>query len=283
MESIRFERLVKSFNLEVHQFDQSSGPIGLLIGLAQQRYSTNRIGEFVSSEFPQVGIYTSPLLSEGSYLFVGVITEAVATFLTETMQTEVFRTGSFDVEKDLHHFLQSEKSVSLIDLKCSGCLLKDNCARCRHTNSPRSVSELEETRLIDEAIECVSVPGHDNKFMFVLDYPELPGVELIEKYSAGQGSNKNIAVQSSTNLRKKLEREGYLVDFHDQIWDAVKKGEFVEVNDEIRHLHHGLPFSFQLVNYVHKATSSSTKLRVISNSSISRVGGSLNENICCGN
>ena len=123
---------------------------------------------------------------------------------------------------------------------------------------------------------------NDNKFMSPPDYPELPGVELTQKYSAGQGSNKNIAIQSSTNLRKKLEREGYLVDFHTQIWDAVQKGEFVEVNDEIRHLHQGLPFSFQLVNYVHKATSSSTKLRVISNSSISRVGGSLNENICCG-
>ena len=89
-------------------------------------------------------------------------------------------------------------------------------------------------------------------------------------------------MQSSTNLRKKLEREGYLEDFHAQIWAAVEKGEFVEVTDEIKQLHQGLPFSFQLVNYVHKATSSSTKLRVISNSSISRVGGSLNENICVG-
>ena len=79
IESNRFERLVKSFNMEPHQFDTSSGPIGLLIGLAQQRYGTNRIGEFISDEFPQVGIYTSPLLSQGAFLFVGVIAEAVAT------------------------------------------------------------------------------------------------------------------------------------------------------------------------------------------------------------
>ena len=90
--------------------------------------------------------------------------------------------------------MQSEKSVSLIDLKCSACLLKDNCARCRHTNSPRSVSELEETRLIDEAIQCVSVAGSENKFMFLLDYAVLPGIELTQKYAAGQGSNKKIAV-----------------------------------------------------------------------------------------
>ena len=118
--------------------------------------------------------------------------------------------------------------------------------------------------------------------MFLLDYPELPGVELTQKYLAGQGSNKNVATQSSLNLRRKLKREGYLSDFHTQIWDSVEKGKFTEVTDQVRDAHQGLPFRYQLINYVHKATSNSTKLRVISNSSISRVGGSLNQNICCG-
>ena len=99
---MRFEHLVKSFNLLPHQFDQSSGPIGLLIGLSEQRYGTNRIGRFISTEYPKVGIYTSPLLSEGAYLFVGVISETVASYSTECLETEVFRTGSFDVEKSLH-------------------------------------------------------------------------------------------------------------------------------------------------------------------------------------
>ena len=222
--------------METSQFDTSSGPIGLLIGLAQQRYCTNRVGEFISEQYPQVGIYTSPLLSQGSFLFVGVISEAMATEATEAfeateVQTEVFRVNTFNVERDLHNFLQSEKAINLIDLKCSVCLLKDNCARCKHTNSPRSVEQMEETRLIDEAIECVSVPGSDDRFMFTLDYPELPGAGLAEKYEAGQGSNRNTARQSSINLRKKLEREGYLTEFNQQIWDAVNKGEFVEVND----------------------------------------------------
>ena len=136
-----------------------------------------------------MGIYTSPLLSQGSFLFVGVIAEAMATYSTEiqTIQTESFRINTFGIEKDLHNFLQAEKSINLVDLKCTACLLKNNCARCRHTNSPRSVEQLEETRLIDEAIECVSVPGSDDRFMFLLDYPELPGVGLAENYLAGQG------------------------------------------------------------------------------------------------
>ena len=70
---------------------------------------------------------------------------------------------------------------------------------------------------IHEAIHCVSVPGKDNQWMFLLDYPELPEVDLTQKYLAGQKSNKAIAVQSSTNLRKKLEREGYLEVFTFQL------------------------------------------------------------------
>ena len=120
IEPMRFERLVKSFNLLPHQFDQSSGPIGLLIGLSEQRYGTNRIGSFISTEYPKVGIYTSPLLSEGAFLFVGVISETTASYSTECLETESFRTGSFDVEKSLHEFLQSEKKCFINKLEVFG-------------------------------------------------------------------------------------------------------------------------------------------------------------------
>ena len=153
------------------------------------------------------------------------------------MQTEVLRTGTFGIEGDLHKYLDAEKSINLVDLKCTACLLKNNCKMCCHTNDPRSVAELEETRLINESIQCVSLPESPDKFMFLLDYPELPGVELTQKYLAGQVSNQNVATQSSLNLQRKLEREGYLSEFHTQIWDSVEKGEFVEVTYQVREHH----------------------------------------------
>merc|ERR1712208_126699 len=207
IEPARFERLIKSFNLLPEQFDTNSGQIDLLLGLGEQLYGTSRIGSFVSSEFPKVGVYTSPLLSQGAYLFVGVLTDCSTSFSTDVFESESFRVGTFDVERSLHQFLESEKSVPLVDLKCSGCLLKENCSRCKHTNSPRSIADLEETRMIDESITCVPVPGKDNTWQFELDYPELPDINLSEKYQCGAKSNRSIAVQSSTNLRKKLERE----------------------------------------------------------------------------
>ena len=136
--------------------------------------------------------------------------------------------------------------------------------------------------MLDESITCVPVPDKENTWQFELDYPELPDVNLSEKYQCGANSNRNVAVQSSTNLRKKLEREGFLDEFREQIMTAVNKGEFLQVTDEVKNAHDGLALSYQLINYVHKSTSSTTKLRVISNSSIARAGGSLNDNICIG-
>ena len=77
---------------------------------------------------------------------------------------------------------------------------------------------------------------------------------------------------SSLNLRKKLQREGLLQQFDDQIQDAVVR----------RHMTWAVPTSQQLINYSSKPGSASTELRVISNSSINRWGGSLNENLVTG-
>ena len=63
---------------------------------------------------------------------------------------------------------------------------------------------------------------------------------------------------------------------------AINKGEFMQVTDEVKKAHDGLALSYQLINFVHKFTSSTTKLRVISNSSISCVGGLLNDNLAIG-
>ena len=51
----------------------------------------------------------------------------------------------------------------------------------------------------------------------------------------------------------------------------------VEVTPQVQKAHDKLPQSYQLINYVHKESSGSTKLRVVTNSSVARLGGSFNE------
>merc|ERR1712082_503616 len=172
-------------------------------------------------------------------LFVGVLTETSTSFSTEVFESESFRVGTFD----------AEKSVALMDLKCSACILKESCQRCKHTNTPKSIADLEETRMIDESISCVPVPDKKDIWQFELDYPVLPDVNLTEKYQCGANSNKNVAIQSSTNLRKKLERENLLDEFHEQITKALDKGEFLQVSEEVERAHEGLAKSWQLINF----------------------------------
>ena len=83
-------------------------------------------------------------------------------------------------------------------------------------------------------------------------------------------------------MRNKLDKEGFLDNFHAQIITAIEKGEFVIVTPEVAKAHDGLATSYQLINFVHKSTSTTTKLREISNSSISCHGGSLNDNLAVG-
>ena len=87
--------------------------------------------------------------------------------------------------------------------------------------------------MIEQSISCVPVQGKANVWQFELDYPELPDVNLAEKYKCGANSNKSIAIKSTTNLRNKLDKEGFLDDFHEQITTAINKGEFIIVKDKV--------------------------------------------------
>ena len=73
-----------------------------------------------------------------------------------------------------------------------------------------------------------------------------------------------------------------LQDFHSQISESIAKGHVAEVTNELATRYKGQPISYQLINYVEKASSATTKLRVVTNSSIPRMGGSLNENLAQG-
>ena len=50
--------------------DNGGGQIGLLIGLKNQSLLATRVAKFESKVFPEVGIYTSPVLIK-KYMFVG--------------------------------------------------------------------------------------------------------------------------------------------------------------------------------------------------------------------
>ena len=70
IDMVRFRRLTSAFNIPAHQIDNNSGPIQLLLGLKQQSLHAHRVAEFSSARFPNVGIYSSPILMN-KFIFVG--------------------------------------------------------------------------------------------------------------------------------------------------------------------------------------------------------------------
>ena len=228
------------------------------------------MARFKSGQYPTVGIYTSPLLSK--LLFIGAESPDSVSFCTST---SIFRCETSDLRLD--QFLQSEKSLTLTDVLCDSCYrAAGDCPSCRRARSDSTLIELDQDLKIKDALklEQVSGEGKSLKQRFIIEYPTHS--DLNEVYTE-QNCNERMALQSSKSLRKKLIKNGKIHEFHDKVVDSVTKGHVAVMTPKMKRDHENLPRSYQLINYVVKESSASTKLRVVTNSSAPRRGGSYNE------
>ena len=65
----RFTRLCSAFGVKTHQLDQFSGQCEILIGVKAQSLQISKVAKFKSQRYPNVGLYSSPLLNK--LIFVG--------------------------------------------------------------------------------------------------------------------------------------------------------------------------------------------------------------------
>ena len=91
-------------------------------------------------------------------------------------------------------------------------------------------------------------------------------------------SNRYMAKTSSESLRKKLFRDKQIEAFHAKVWEGVSKKQYTLIDADCEAAHAGLPVTYQLINFICKDASASTKIRVVTNSSVPRSGGSFNQN-----
>ena len=82
IEDPRFTRLCTAFSFSPNQIDRFSGPCEILIGVKAQSLQISKIARFKSGQYPNVSIYTSPLLSK--LLFIGAETLDSVSLLTST-------------------------------------------------------------------------------------------------------------------------------------------------------------------------------------------------------
>ena len=90
IEKVRFNRLMKAFNLNQAEVENPSGMIGLMIGLKSQRLMCNKVKSFYSPDFPDVGVYESSACEK--MIFVGASEQQ----MTESMYTSCHMTSALE-------------------------------------------------------------------------------------------------------------------------------------------------------------------------------------------
>jgi hypothetical protein len=204
IESIRLTRLCKAFGVPTAKIDNEQGPIDMLIGLRCQSLQASRVAKFESDKYPEVGLYESA--ATRGYIFVGA-TEG-------SMKNSNFSTINYScktVDSQLRNFLEAENEIKVDDIVTS-----HKGVRVAKKPITHSVQEMLEDARIKEAL--VVTPGivDKSKSTISLEYPIKPEIDLAYLYSASK-SNKSMARMSSLNLRKKLSKDGKLLDFHKKV------------------------------------------------------------------
>ena len=268
IEKVRYDRLLKAFGLNESQIENPAGEVGLMIGLKSQRLMLSKIKNLYSPEFPEVGVYESSALKK--FIFVGASEEQMSTSaITSCNMTST-------LESNLKNFLDAEQNLTLNDNVCGFCYDNRGCASCKHMANPRTYEQMQEDLILRESLKSIPVDGKSGMFKLTCEYPVKAGVNLTYLYDVSR-TNRRMAVASSLSLRRKLEREGKLLSFHEKLTEGISKQQYRLIDPLVEQEFLGLPQSFQLVNYVCKDTSATTKIRVVSNSSVARNGGSYND------
>ena len=136
-----------------------------------------------------------------------------------------------------------------------------DCPTCRSARSDSTLIELSEDASIKGALKLERVSGSDKslKQQFMIEYPTHNNLDQI--YTE-ENCNQKMAMESSKALRKKLIKSQKIHEFHAKVMDSVEKGHTAVMTDKMKQQYEGLPKSYQLINYVVKESSASTKLRV---------------------
>ena len=147
--------------------DTFSGKCHLLFGLKTQSLQISKVAKFKSDEYPEVGIYQSPLLPK--LIFVGASEESQSVSLATS--TSIFRCETSDLRLD--QFLRSEREVELTDILCEICEKARDCRNCVAARTDSTFREMGEDAVIKEALKIkqVSGSGQDAKYKLELEYP----------------------------------------------------------------------------------------------------------------
>ena len=166
--------------------------------------------------------------------------------------------------------LMQKEALDYLRTHCLDCSrIISLCKKCRYLNSSLS---LDEQRQMNMMLQKIRVSNNNTiyvDFLFNIDP---------KKYFTQEHSNYSLALKNSLKLRKRLERLSLLPQFQEVMENDIKSGYIEPIsNEELKNT--------ELVNYIslnfsQKPSSTSTKLRIVSNCSfVARAGKPLNNTL----
>ena len=170
------------------------------------------------------------------------------------------------------HDMEDKRLSSLI---CEDCRVKTlSCPRCKWLSHPASLAELEELALIKRNL---SVETHTNGSKFIkIVYPFLFGESQFPILYRAELSNSQQALAVSKALFKTLNKRSLTEGFHADITKSIELGHMVKLSPEEEQAVLLGPHCFSHLSFALKPTSSSTKIRPVSNTSARHQSGSCN-------
>ena len=168
--------------------------------------------------------------------------------------------------------MEDKRLTSLI---CEDCRLKTlSCPRCKWLSHPASLAELEELSLIKKNLS-IETKEDGTKFIKII-YPFLFGKSQFPILYRAELSNGPQALAVSRTLFKTLNKKKLVDGFHADITKSIELGHMVKLSPEQEQAVLAGPHCFSHLSFALKPTSSSTKIRPVSNTSAKHQSGSCN-------
>ena len=151
------------------------------------------------------------------------------------------------------------------------------CKTCKWLNSHKSLEELQELQLIRDSI--ATIPDDSGRQFIQVDFPFKIDVPRLFHPTK---SNFSQACATTKSLFTKLRKLNLHQEFHNEILSGIEKGHMKLIPAEQTQEILANPHCFSFLNFVCKASSQSTPIRPVCNSSSYHKSGSCNSHLPTG-
>ena len=246
------KNLEKLFKIQQSKINNTHGPIDLLMGIQNLGLHPTLVGEMVGNLGLLKSQFGKPFMVIGSVN--GNKDEPVACNF---------------INAEIRDYVANDSLGLNLTPRCAVCLKTPECKQCKLLTQPVSFKEQEEGKLIKQSMEF----DYKNKEV----HASYPYIKDPAKVFPPDQSNYKLASKLATNLKRSLTRDNLLLEYQSNWDDMIKRGVIRELSDEEMESWEsaGNPTNYCSHHAVLK-DSKSTKVRIVTNSSLAHNGTSLN-------